>query len=497
MNETRKSGSHGLRKTFTLWATSDAHIVREALGESGASRAVPRESMSVALQQADGPSGFHYDIGVHLGDLLDYDHETEGNFRKYLAQLKRGAKDRHAWYHTGGNNDENSVLNDGVAIDNEYYRKIIDPAGEFTGTSGVDNARRPFPVSGTYEHYFVDIGNLRCLFLSDRNDLPAPYGRGEGGFFVDGAITLDTYRWLVRQVVTNPDRILAVLCHHPLKDTTIGTGLDESWMGQYMTAFNPECRHQPDKRLQSTLHQVYDVDQYDSPKFRNLLGQNASAVDLWISGHVHHRVEEVFNGKGKYANAFGGHHFNVGTICRYRHPYNIISAQSTLFTFSQGRDSFESKVYVHDHPAIPQGFYEPEHRVLALKKPFSWQYEGSRVNSPRQNIAGLSVGRSASGQLDIRWQNTATGVLIVKKSGTPAQFSPADGQTYCVGEKAGDSEVVFMGVAEHFSEAVPHPKETVHYKAFAYNAGNDHIRYAQGGACHEAVSAAKADAREV
>ncbi len=150
--------------------------------------------MKIAIEQADRPDGFQYDIGVHLGDLLDYGHETAENFRTYLAQLAHGRNDRHTWYHVGGNNDENSVLNDGVAIDNEYYRKIIDPAGEFTGISGVDNTRRSFPVTGTYERYFFDVGNLRCLFLSDRNDLPAPYGRGEGGFYVDGAITLETYR---------------------------------------------------------------------------------------------------------------------------------------------------------------------------------------------------------------------------------------------------------------------------------------------------------------
>src|SRR5699024_5555396 len=147
--------------------------------------------------------------------------------------LSCSRKDAHCWYHLGGNNDENSVLNDGVALDNEYYRKVIDPVGEFTSTSGIDNCRRPFPVEGTYERYHFDVGNIRFLFISDRNDLPAPYGRGEGGFFVDGAITLESFQWLVRQIITHPDRILVVACHHPLKNTTIGSGIDDSWKGQY------------------------------------------------------------------------------------------------------------------------------------------------------------------------------------------------------------------------------------------------------------------------
>lgn len=480
---------HNLQKSFSLWATSDAHVVRESLGEGCDPQAVPRRSVSIALQQADGPDGFNYDIGVQLGDILDYDHETEDNFKMYLEQLGDGSKDRHSWYHVGGNNDENSVLNDGVAFDNEYYRKIIDPTGEFTGTSGVDNARRPFPVKGTYERYFIDIGNMRCLFLSDRNDLPAPYGRGEGGFFVDGAITLDTYQWLVGQIIRNPDRILAVFCHHPLKDTTIGSGMDESWMGKYMTNYNQEYKNNPHNRLQSTLHQVFDVDPFDSPKFRNLLGQNTGILDLWISGHVHHRVDEVFNGKGKYAMAFGGHHFNVGTLCRYRHHSNIISAQSTLFTFIPGHKSFDSQVYVHDHPAIPQGFYEPERRALQLKKPFDWTYKGSRIRAPRQNVEQLLITKAATGQLDIRWRNADTGLLIVKKTGSLPRFSPTDGQTYYAGESVGDARVVFMGVNENVSDALPSQAETVYYKAFTYSAGNDQIRYYPGDACETKISA--------
>ena len=159
-------------RPFTLWATSDAHVVREALGESEDPSARPRESVRISIEQAEGPGGFPYDIGIQLGDLLDYDHETADHFRRYLNQLDHSSKGRHAWYHVGGNNDENSVLNDGVSIDNEFYRKTIDPVGEFAAISGMDNARRPFPAVGTYERYHVDVGNIRFLFLHDRNDLP-------------------------------------------------------------------------------------------------------------------------------------------------------------------------------------------------------------------------------------------------------------------------------------------------------------------------------------
>lgn len=463
------------QETFSLWATSDPHVIREELVDSFDQSAFSRESMRIAVEQADSSNGFHYDIGICLGDLLDFDYETVESFQKYLNQLSYSSKDKHCWYHVGGNNDENSVLNDGVSIDNEYYRQYIDPVGEFTEISGIDNSRRPYPVTGTYERYYFDVGNIRFLFLSDRNDLPAPYGRGEGGYFVDGAITLDTYKWFVDMIIKNPDRIIAICCHHPLKDTTIGTTIDASWEGQFMTAYNEKNKKEPTNRLQSVLHQIYDIDTFDTPKFRNLLGQNTGVVDMWISGHVHHLLEQTFKGKGKYAYAFGGHHFNVGTICRFRHPYNIISAQSNLFTFKDRSNTFESSVYVHDHPSIPTGFYEPEHRLLSLKKPFQPTYTPENVTRPTQNITDFTVEQSP-GEYKLSWKNENTGALIIKNSGNQSTFTPTDGETYYPGQIVENGTVVFMGTHDRVCDKDV-TGDKIFYKTFSYNAGNDKIFY--------------------
>ncbi len=467
--------------TFTVWATSDAHVIREALAESCDPRAVPRESLAIALEQADGPEGFFYDIGLHLGDLLDYGHETLESFHRYLAQLDRGAKGRHAWYHVGGNNDENSVLNDGVAIDNEYYRKTIDPVGEFTAVSGIDNNRRPYPVTGTYERYAINVGNMRMLFLHDRNDLPAPYGRGGGGFYVDGAVTEETYRWLVAQIITYPDRILVVCCHHPLKDTTIGSAIDDSWRGRFMTEYHGQAGPVPDptNRLQSVLHQIYDLDPFDSHRFHHLLDQNHGVLDVWLSGHVHHRVDQWFEGKGKYAVKYGSHHLNVGTLCRYRHHLNLISAQSTVLTFRKDDSECRSQVYVHDHPSIPSGFYAPESRPLNLKKAFSKAAVTPGVVTAPDNIAELAVTQAETGPPVLRWRNAGTGLLIVRSPQGPPDFEPVDGEVYAVGDSAGNGHVAFIGVNESFVDDPMCAGENRCYRAFAYNAGSGRIRYCQ------------------
>jgi hypothetical protein len=465
--------------TFKLWATSDAHVIRESLGDSSDPNALKRESMRIAVEQADSSKGFDYDIGLQLGDILDYDYETIEGYRQYLGQLNYSSKDRHYWYHVGGNNDENSVLNDDVSMDNEYYRKYIDPTGEFTGISGVDNNKRPYPVNGTYERYYFDVGNMRFLFLSDRNDLPAPYGRGEGGFYVDGAITLESYQWLVDQIIKNPDKIIAVCCHHPLKDTTIGSGIDESWLGQFMCGYNPKFYNVPKNRLQPVLHQVYNVDKFDSPKFRSLLSQNPGSVNLWISGHIHHLVDETYNKKGKYAYAYGGHHFNVGTICRYRHHKNIISAQSTLFTFNADSAEFDSKVYVHDHPCIPQGFYEPEHRTLKLSGSFSKEYLPEKIAMP-SIIENFRIKCECSSATELSWENSNTGVLIIRQNDRKPDFKPEDDCAYYAGQSAGSAQVVFMGTAAKFTDNDIKSGNKYFYSAFAYNAGNGHVKYSAG-----------------
>lgn len=463
--------------SFRLWATSDAHVIREATGDGVDPDRIPRESLRTAIEQVEGPGGFDYDIAFHLGDALDYDYETEDSFRAFRRQLECSRKGPLHWYHVGGNNDENSVLNDGVAIDNEYYRRIVDPVGEFTETSGIDNSHRPYPVDGTYERYCFDVGTIRFLFLSDRNDLPAPFGRGEGGFFVDGAITLESFQWLVRQIITYGDRILVVSCHHPLKDTTIGTGMDDSWTGKYMTLRKPNTPLKPAQRLQSVLHQIYPIAEFDTPLFHCLLSQNPGTVDMWLSGHVHHRVEETFRGRGKYARAYGGHHLNIGNLCRFRHFANIISAQSNLFTWQTGSDCVLSQVFVHDHPSLPPGFYSPEERILKLKRPFEPTAPAPTISPPTGPISIEKLPATENASLYIRWHGDCTGLLIIASPSTHIDFTPDPGNLPYCGQPIANGEIVFFGTSRSAPLYIQDPTSHTHLHIFPYNAAGGSIQF--------------------
>jgi hypothetical protein len=70
---------------------------------------------------------------------------------------------------------------------------LINPLGEHPETSLVDNAKRPYPIDGTWERYTFKFGNVRVLMMSDRNDLPYPVGRkASGGASPAGAVTPET-----------------------------------------------------------------------------------------------------------------------------------------------------------------------------------------------------------------------------------------------------------------------------------------------------------------
>ena len=148
-----------------------------------------------------------------------------------------------------------------------------------------------------------------------------------------------------------------------------------------------------------------------------------------------------------------------------------------MFAFTAGSNQLDSKVYVHDHPSIRQGFYEPEHRILTLEKAFCKKYSPHSINIPSKNITEFLIDNSNVNELALSWRNTNTGVLIVKKAGGQPAFSPEDNQTYYVGQSVGDVEIAFIGINTSFRDTGLISGSDYYYKPFAYNAGDNQIKY--------------------
>ena len=119
---------------------------------------------------------FDWDIMLNAGDysgsqMPPDDEEGLEVVRQYSVSTKHGRED---FYDLVGNHDASGA-------DEEtqwWFRKWIDPTGENSEYSGVHADRRPYPISGTWERYSFQVGNILFLIMGDRNDGGPPIGQG-------------------------------------------------------------------------------------------------------------------------------------------------------------------------------------------------------------------------------------------------------------------------------------------------------------------------------
>ena len=132
-------------RSFTLWVFGDAHV--------GTDLTIGRTSLADGLRTTErgGPDGgppFGWDIAVDIGDMsggqdVPQDPEGEEVVRQFSVLEEHP---REAVYSVCGNHDR-SGLDEPEAW---WWRKWVDPVGAHPRYSGVDAARRPFPIAGTW-----------------------------------------------------------------------------------------------------------------------------------------------------------------------------------------------------------------------------------------------------------------------------------------------------------------------------------------------------------
>src|SRR5262245_30887363 len=157
--------------TFHLWVFSDAHVATDkavsAAIRNGMEFTPPAgypESLASALQQSEnggklGGPPFRWDVALDLGDnagLWDLPDDKQGVEVARQFSVLRQHRREHI-YSVAGNHDASP------GAENSWFRKWVDPIGENTEYSGVDNSRRPYPIEGTWERYSFKVGNI--LFL--------------------------------------------------------------------------------------------------------------------------------------------------------------------------------------------------------------------------------------------------------------------------------------------------------------------------------------------
>ena len=174
----------------------------------------------------------------------------------------------------------------------------MDPLGQHTQFSGVDPARRPYPIEGNWERYAFRVGNLLFLMMSDRNEPSQTVGRGTLGGNPGGVVSGETFAWWQSMVEANPEALIVSVHHYVLKDTTVASG---AWEGM---------RQDDQGRWQSHYHRCWDqgtpqgasylywVDSTtDAQAFERYLAAHPGAVQLWLGGHTHTHPDDVLNGR--------------------------------------------------------------------------------------------------------------------------------------------------------------------------------------------------------
>jgi len=358
-----------MTKTFTIWAAGDSHV--------GTDIKQGRRSLAEAIEQSESDAGFDWDIMLDVGDLSGSQHPPDDEEGKIVIEQYRALKKhrREQIYNILGNHDASGE----DEPTQWWFKKWVDPTGENTDFSGVDAAKRPFPVEGTWERYRLLVGNVLILMMGDRNDSGPPVGRGEKGGYPAGAVTGDTFDWWVDQVETNHDKIIITAHHHMLKETTCGSG---EWEG-----FEP-----PDKYGYRKWHYhgyfpdggpmgsgyLYWVDgNPDAQAFERYMAQHPGCIDLWIGGHTHTHPDDVLNGRGLIERKWDITFANVAALSADHGKTNV--PQSRPMTLTHDSRELLIRCYQHTDKYAPQGWYDKAERIAPLRHAFAHpQYNGEQ-----------------------------------------------------------------------------------------------------------------------
>lgn len=356
----------GESRVFRLWAIGDAHV--------GTDLRRQRESLADAIRQSEfggdqGGPPFDWDIAIHVGDLSGNQSapdDEEG--REVVRQLAAARKHRREdFYHLAGNHDAS-----GPGQPTQWwFRKWVDPPGEQPATSGVQSDRRRFPVTGTWERYRFQVGNILFLIMSDRNDVGPPVGRGERGGYPAGAVTRATWQWWREQVEKATDQIVVSAHHHMLRETTVASGPWEGFRrrddGSYVSHYHG---YFPDGGPKGASYLYWLDNTPDAGAFESYMATHESAIDLWIGGHTHTHPDDRMGGRGHIERKWGVNFLNAAGLTRYHGRQSM--PMSRLLTFTEGSAELRIQCYLHTSQHASQGWYLPAERIVPLRHPFQF-----------------------------------------------------------------------------------------------------------------------------
>lgn len=230
----------------------------------------------------------------------------------------------------------------------------------------------PYPAIGTYERYYLDIGNIRILMMSDVNELSQPSGRGELGGNPGGVVSADTFDWWVDQVQSHHnDKIIITAHHYLLKDTTVATGewegMKKDSHGNWQTDYHG---YYAEGTPYAASYLYWVGGKGGQGQFEKWLDANPGKVDLWLGGHTHTNPDDNHGNKRHIEKKYGGTTFvNVSALTRWFVKDHAMP-HSRLLTFELGSDKLTIDCYMHTDEYRSQGFYPEKRAEVSLRKAF-------------------------------------------------------------------------------------------------------------------------------
>lgn len=316
-----------------------------------------------------------FDLFIHLGDHAAGQGEPtdeEGEIAKsQYADLT--PEERATVYEVRGNHDRSHA---GKPDDGLWWRKYIDPLGEFTSISGVNPRLRPYPITGTWDKYSFQVGNILFLMMSDMNR-PTTAGRGikkdPDGYGGDpgGVVLPETWEWFKEIVLSNQDKII-IVCHHYLpRGTTSATGDYEG------------CRWNPSKGLYEPWIHGTGADAKHSSRlsylgdlaapqvFESFFDANPGCIAMWFGTHSHLKPgpEGVVGGKGLVESRWGITFVNAGALTRYHGVADQLYPGSRMLILEDGQQIGKLRRYFHTTTDFAEKGWWPGTREIDLGKP--------------------------------------------------------------------------------------------------------------------------------
>lgn len=372
---------------------------------------------------------------------------------------------------------------------NDLFHNYLDPLGENTETSGRNPANFVATPVGDRRAYYLRSskqgngkGNLLFIMLGDNQNSTSPQGEssedfGSKSWNAAGGISNTAWRWLIKTVLANLDCNIIIHTHQPLKDTRISSGFNDGNLTG-VAWLDPTVNGNMDFEQFRSSYLAFIENVPAEQKFHDFCNSVFGFPVAWLSGHNHLGVDEVINGLTWIETAYGFAHVNVCSAAdKLFHPSfrSFITPQSKVMTVQNSTLNIKTHVHIEtDGRAV--GYQDDIEQNVSLRFPYNEEYESTDPTAPAApTISSIDVSEKGCATVHIS-KGSADGVLVVRKMGEHATFTPTENSEYFRGDTAGDGVVVYMGTVTNFLDYGLFGGDQ-YYTVYSFNGRNDKIKY--------------------